>query len=92
MQGMMWSLTMATTVTLLRTHDPSRNARYVRVAASRVFINPRCPLSASSDPLAAATNREEPSTSSPLVVVDGTDMPPEPPDRTDGESDVAADG
>ena len=58
----------------------------------KFFINPRCPPSASSDPLAAATNREEPPTSSPLAAVDGTDMPPKPPAKTDGESDVTADG
>ena len=56
------------------------------------FINPRCPLSASSDPPSAATIREEPPASSPLVAVVGTYMPPEPLARTDGESDVAADG
>ena len=55
------------------------------------FINPRCPPSASSDPPAAATIREEPPASSPLVVVDGTDIP-EPLVRMDGEPDVAVDG
>ena len=58
----------------------------------KFFINPRCPPSASSDPSFAATIREEPLASSPLAVVDGTDMPSEPPTIIDGESDVAADG
>ena len=56
------------------------------------FINPRCPPSAPSDPPSAATIREEPPDSSPLAAVDGTDMPPEPPTRTDGKSSDAADG
>ena len=55
------------------------------------FINPRCPPSASSNPPAAATIREEPPASSPLAVVDGTDIP-EPLVRMDGEPDVAFDG
>ena len=56
------------------------------------FINLRFPPSASSDPSVAATIREEPPALSPLAAVDGTDMPSEPLTRTDGESDVAADG
>ena len=40
------------------------------------FVNTRCPPSASSDPSAVATIREEPPALSPLVVVDVTDMPP----------------
>ena len=58
----------------------------------KFFINPQCPPSASSDPLSATNIREEPPASSPLATIDGTDMPSEPPARTDGESDVAADG
>ena len=56
------------------------------------FINPRCPPSAPSDPPSTATIKEEPPASSPLAAIDGTDMPPEPPARTDGESNEAADG
>ena len=50
------------------------------------------PPSASFDPPTTATIREEPPALSPLVAVDGTDMPSEPPTRMDGESDIAADG
>ena len=55
-------------------------------------INSQCPLSAASDPPTTSIIREEPPASSPLVVVDGTDMLPEPPVRMDGEPDVAVDG
>ena len=56
------------------------------------FINPRCPLSASSDLPASSTVREEPPTLSPLAAVNGMDNPPEPPARADDESNVAAKG
>ena len=54
------------------------------------FVNPRCPPSVSSDPPATSTIREEPPNLIPLAVVDGTDMPPEPPAITDSEFNVAA--
>ena len=41
---------------------------------SEFFINPRCPSSASSALLAAATIREEPPAKSPLIVVDEIDI------------------
>ena len=74
-----------------QTHDPSRDARYIRAATSKVFYQPPIPPKYFVRPPAAATIREEPPAFSPLAVVDGTDMPPEPPARTYGESNVAAD-
>ena len=56
------------------------------------FLNPRCPPSASSDPPAATNVWEELPSLSPLTAVDGTDMPPEPLAKTEGESDIADDG
>ena len=56
------------------------------------FINPRCPPSASSDLPAAATIREEPPAKSPLVAVDGIDIPSERLARADEESNIAAEG
>ena len=56
------------------------------------FINPRCPLSASSDLPAVATIREEPLAKSPSAAYDEIDIPPKPPARADEESNVAAEG
>ena len=50
------------------------------------FINPRCPPSAPSDLLAAATTRDEPLAKSLSTSVDGIDIPLEPPARADEES------
>ena len=52
------------------------------------FFNPRCPPSASSDPSAADSVREEPLALSPLATVDGIDTLPEPSDGADDESNV----
>ena len=56
------------------------------------FINPRCPLSASSDPLAALAIRKEPPAKSPSAAGDGIDIPSEPPARADEEFHVVAEG
>ena len=56
------------------------------------FINPRCPPSVSSDLPTVATIREELLAKSPLAVVDGINIPPEPPAREDEESNVASEG
>ena len=56
------------------------------------FINPRCPPSASSDPPASTTIREEPPALSPLATIDGIDIPPEPSNKAEDESNVAAEG
>ena len=59
-------------------HDPIRDADTSKLLTPKFFVNPRCPPSASLDPPGASTGREEPPTSSPSVVVDGTDTLPEP--------------
>ena len=56
------------------------------------FINPRCPLSASSDLPVATTIKEEPPAKSPLVGADGIDIPPKPPTKADEEPNVAPEG
>ena len=58
----------------------------------KFFINPRCPPSASSDPLAATTIRKEPSAKSPSAVGDGMNISLEPLARADEESHVDAEG
>ena len=56
------------------------------------FINPRCHPSASSNPPAAATVREEPPALSPLAAIEVIDIPSEPSDRANDESNIAAEG
>ena len=48
------------------------------------FVNPRCPPSASSGLPGAAVGEEELSASSPLAVVDGTDILSKPSIRAEG--------
>ena len=58
----------------------------------KFFINPRCHPSASSNPPAAATVREQPPDLSPLAAVNVIDIPSEPSDRANEESNIAAEG
>ena len=55
---------------LIRAEMPDTKA-----ATSRVFVNPRCPPSASPDLPPAATIREEPQAKSPSAADDGINIP-----------------